>query len=400
VNTASRSFTSASGVGPVRLHRISLRCYTTQHPLSCGLDRHARTLSLGILDPCGEVLGPRHLPTDPEAFLHTIAPDREGLVVAVAGLFTWDGRAARGAAAGLPWVLGQALSRPALQGGKATHAQSDSPKMAARRRGGRLPPASGSPAPRRAPRALRRRRRPLTPTRAALLAPVQHPQSPSHPPAIGPKSAAQAPRVGGAEHCADPAGPHRSAGDLALLTADAALRRAVARPSVPTARPHDAQTRSRRPTVPGLGTILSLGLRDALHALHRFPRVQALRSSGHLVHWAQAATGKRVGTAGAQSGQAHRPWAWSAAAVVGRRDPAVAPTSLARLVPQPAQGNAWTSWAQPWARAVSARLQRQGAGERDQLCHPSGRAFCSRFFESGHDAHIFTLMPVLVAPTA
>ena len=27
-------------------------------------------------------------------------------------------------------------------------------------------------------------------------------------------------------------------------------------------------------------------------------------------------------------------------------------------------------------------------------------AFCSRFFESGHDAHIFTLMHVLVAPAA
>ena len=28
------------------------------------------------------------------------------------------------------------------------------------------------------------------------------------------------------------------------------------------------------------------------------------------------------------------------------------------------------------------------------------RAFCSRFFESGHYAHVFTLMHVLVAPTA
>jgi hypothetical protein len=29
-----------------------------------------------------------------------------------------------------------------------------------------------------------------------------------------------------------------------------------------------------------------------------------------------------------------------------------------------------------------------------------GTAFCSRFFESGHYAHVFTLMHVLVAPTA
>jgi hypothetical protein len=72
----------------------------------------------------------------------------------------------------MPFILGQALSMPAIHGGKAKHDQSDAPKIAALLRGGRLPQAYGDPAEMRATRALLRRRMPLRRNRAVLLAHV------------------------------------------------------------------------------------------------------------------------------------------------------------------------------------------------------------------------------------
>ena len=99
----------------------------------------------------GARLRHRPLPAAPAPLLQAVAPSRDGLVGAGAGLGPWDGRAALGAAAGLPGGLGPALARPALPGGKATTDPLAAHPMAAVLRGGRLPHASVSPAARRPP---------------------------------------------------------------------------------------------------------------------------------------------------------------------------------------------------------------------------------------------------------
>jgi hypothetical protein len=139
-------------------------------------------------------------------------------------------------------VLGHALSMKALPGGKATHDTSDSHKMAVRLRGGRLPQAYVSPAALRATRDRLRRRIHLARQRAALLAHIHNPNSQDHLPAIGTKMADKANRDGGAERCADPAGPKRIEVDLALINSDDALRRDVERTLLKTAQHHDANT--------------------------------------------------------------------------------------------------------------------------------------------------------------
>jgi Transposase len=166
-----------------------MRFYTTQHPLYCGIDLHARTMSVCILDQSGEVLVHRHRKTAPDIFLKAIAPYRQGIVVAVACLFTWYGLADLCADAGLPCVLGHALSLKAIPGGKATNDTIDSHKMAALLRGGMLPQASVSPAQMRATRDLLRRRMPLAHQRAELLAHVHNTNSQSTLPALGKKIA-------------------------------------------------------------------------------------------------------------------------------------------------------------------------------------------------------------------
>ena len=264
-----------------------MRFYTTQHPFYCGIDLHARTMDVCLLDQGGEVLVHRNMHTDPAAFLKALAPYRQGLVVAVACLFTWDWLADLCADQGIPFVLGHALSMKAIHGGKANNDTSDAHKIAQLWRGGRLPHASVSPAKMRAPRDVLRRRMPLTHTRAARLAHVHKTKSQSNLPAMGNKIASKANRDGVAERCADPAVHKSLEVDLALITSDDALLGNVALSVLKTARHHDAHTLSLWPTVPGIDKILRLVLLYDIHDIHRFPRVQDVLSSGRLVTWSQ-----------------------------------------------------------------------------------------------------------------
>jgi transposase len=219
----------------------------------------------------------------------------------------------------------------------------------------------------RATRDLLRRRMPLAHKRAELLAHVQHTNSQYNLPAIGKKIAYKANREGVAERCADPAVQKSIAVDLALITSYDELLRDVARTIVNTARHHDANTRHLLHTVPGIGKILSLVLLYASHDVHRFPRVQDCVSSCRLVTGARASAGKRYGTSGTTSGNAHLQWAFAEAAVLCLRDHPAAQQSLARWEKKPDKGKALTIRAQKLARAVYHRLTRQGAFEREMF---------------------------------
>jgi transposase len=347
-----------------------MRFYTTQHPFYCGIDLHARSMYVCILDQRGEVLVHRHMQTAPDAFLKTVAPYRAGLVVAVACMFTWYWLADLCADEGIPFVLGHALSMKAIHGGKAKNDTIDSHKIAPLLRGGMLPQASVSPAQMRATRDVLRRRMPLTYKRAALLAHVQNTNSQYHLPALGKQIAYKTHREGGAERCADPAVHKSIEVDLALITYYDGLLRDVERTLVKTARHHDAHTLYLLQTVPGIGKLLSLVLLYDIHDIHRFPRGQDFLSSCRLGKCAKASAGKRLGTSGAKIGNAHLKWAFSEAAVLFLRDHAAAQNYLARLEKKHDKGKALTSLAQKLARAVSYMLKRQGAFDRDKFFHP------------------------------
>ena len=66
-----------------------MRFYTKQHKFYCGIDLHARTMYLCILNQEGEILLHRNMQAGPEPFLQAIAPYREDLVVCVECIFTW-----------------------------------------------------------------------------------------------------------------------------------------------------------------------------------------------------------------------------------------------------------------------------------------------------------------------
>ena len=166
-----------------------MRFYTTQHPFYCGIDLHARSMYVCILDQAGDILVHRNMTATPEALLKAIAPYREQIVLAAACMFTWYWLADFCAEHGLPFVLGHALYMKAIHCGKAKNDKIDAHKIAVLLRGGMLPQAYVYPAEMRATRDLLRRRLPLARTRGELLAHVHNTTSQSTLPAMGKKIA-------------------------------------------------------------------------------------------------------------------------------------------------------------------------------------------------------------------
>ena len=66
-----------------------MRFYTGQHRYYCGIDLHARTMYLCILDDTGKIVLHRNVRSEPEAFLRAIAPYRNDLVVGAECIFCW-----------------------------------------------------------------------------------------------------------------------------------------------------------------------------------------------------------------------------------------------------------------------------------------------------------------------
>src|SRR5262245_61544736 len=135
-----------------------MRFYNQQHRFYCGVDLHARTLSLCVLDDQGAKRLERTIDAAPDAFLQAVAPYRDGLAVACERMFAWYWLADCCAAEAIPFVLGHALYMKAIHGGKAKTDTIDAHKVAVLLRGGMLPQAYVYPRGMRETRDLLRRR--------------------------------------------------------------------------------------------------------------------------------------------------------------------------------------------------------------------------------------------------
>ena len=94
-----------------------MRFYNQQHRFYGGVDLHARTLSLHILDATGKSVLAKTIPASPDAFLQAIAPFRDGLAVACECMFAWYWLADLCTEQAIPFVLGHALYMKAIHGG-------------------------------------------------------------------------------------------------------------------------------------------------------------------------------------------------------------------------------------------------------------------------------------------
>jgi transposase len=135
-----------------------MRFYTHAHQYYCGIDLHAKSMYVCIINQQGDLLLHQNIHSDSDQFLALIHPYREDLVVAVECIFTWYWLADLCAREKIHFILGHALYMKAIHGGKAKNDRIDSRKIALLAKGGLIPQAYVYPARMRATRDLLRRR--------------------------------------------------------------------------------------------------------------------------------------------------------------------------------------------------------------------------------------------------
>ena len=333
--------------------------YVKQHKYYCGVDLHARSLYVCIIDKEGEVVKHKNIDATPGAFLNIIKDCREDLVVAVECMFAWYWLSDLCRKENIPFVLGHALYMKAIHGGKAKNDRIDSHKIAVLLRGGMIPTAYVYPSEMRATRDLLRRRNHLMRKRADLLA---HIQNTNHQYNLSPFNKSicyKGNREGVAERFSDACVRKSMDVDLSLIDHYDQLLRKLEYYICKKAKAHDPEALFRLLSVPGIGQTLSLIILYEIHDISRFPSVQDFVSYSRLVKSAKESAGKRYGTSGAKIGNAHLKWAFSEAAVLMLKQSAEVKKYKAKLVKKHGKAKALTILAHKIGRAVYYILKRQ-----------------------------------------
>src|SRR5574340_45711 len=335
-----------------------MRFYTKQHKFYCGIDLHAKTMYLCILNQQGEIVKHKNIRTTKEAFLDEIAQYREDIVVGVECIFTWYWIADLCSEENIPFVLGHALYMKAIHGGKAKNDKVDAHKIAVLLRGGMMPMAYVYPSEMRSTRDLLRRRNHMARKRAELLAHIQNTTHQYNLPDTG-KIAYKSKRKGVAQRFADISVQKSIELDLSLLDHyDQLLLRLEHELSL-IAKVHDADSYFRLRSIPGIGRILGLVILYEIHDIDRFPRVQDFVSYCRLVKSVKESAGKKLGTSGKKIGNVHLKWAFSEAAVLFLRRNTEAVKYRDKLARKHGKAKSLTILAHKLARAVYHILKRK-----------------------------------------
>jgi transposase len=344
---------------PTTTRRHSMRFYTKQHKYYCGIDLHAKTMYLCIIDHGGTVLLHRNIKTDREIFLKAIKKYRDGLVVAVECTFTWYWIADLCEKEGITFVLGHALYMKAIHGGKAKNDRIDAYKIAVLTRGGMFPVAYVYPPKMRSTRDLLRRRMHLSRKRAELLTHVQNTAYQYNLPDIENNVCRKSQREGVAQLFPDKSVQKSIQLDLDLLDFyDSILPKLEKEISV-LAKEHDGDSYFRIRSIDGIGRILGLAILYEIHDIKRFPKVQNFASYCRLVKPAKESAGKKQGSSGGKIGNVHLKWAFSEAAVLFLRRNEKAKLYRARLEKKHGKAKSLTIMAHKLARATYYILTRK-----------------------------------------
>lgn len=337
-----------------------MKVYNKQHSYYCGIDLHARSMYICILDHTGQIVYHRNCPATPERFLAAIAPFRKGLVVGVECIFCWYWLADLCQAEGIDFVLGHALYMKAIHGVKTKNDRIDSLKIARLLRGGNFPLAYVYPPAMRATRDLMRRRNHFVRKRAELLGHIQNLTSQYNRPPLGTLSRPHHRRdkdiVG---HFPDPVVRLIVEADLALIDHYDPLIKELDRQILALAKGHDPTTLHLLQSVPGIGEVLALTMLYEIHEVGRFPSRGEFCSYARLVKGQKSSNGKIYGTAGGRIGNAHLRWAFGEATLLYLRGNKGAEKYYNRLTSRHGKGKALTIIAKRLGTAVYYMLKRK-----------------------------------------
>ncbi len=160
-----------------------------------GVDLHARSLFLCVLDRDGQARFSRNLAAAPEPFLRAVQPFRDGIVVGCECMHCWYWLADACRDAHIPFALGHAWAMKAVHGQKTKCDRHDAEAIARLLRGGNFPLAYAYPKERRGLRDLLRARLRLVRQRAELYGHVHTARRQANlPPVSNDASAQEQPR--------------------------------------------------------------------------------------------------------------------------------------------------------------------------------------------------------------
>ena len=262
-----------------------MRFYNQQHEFYCGIDLHANSMHVCVVDHGGNKHLHRNFRTRaPDRFLTALEPFRHGdLIIGCESTFNWYWLADLCARQNLAFLLGHALSLKAIHGGKTKTDRIDSEKLAMLLRGGNFPTSSVYPAELRDTRDLLRRRGTIVRRRSATITHVQMANHQQNLPAFEKSISDKANRKGLADRF-----PEGSLQTMIGLDVDLIdfYDRQIQKLDLyleQHAKLDDPDTFYRLQSIPGVGRILAMTMLYEIHDIRRFPTVGQFLSYVRLV---------------------------------------------------------------------------------------------------------------------
>ncbi|OWK37814.1 IS110 family transposase [Fimbriiglobus ruber] len=332
-----------------------------------GVDLHARTLFVCVLDQAGTVQLSRNLPAKPAPFLKAVEPFGPDLLVGCECVHSWYWLADTCREHHLPFALGHAFGIKAVHASKTKSDAHDAEVLARLLRGGNFPLAYAYPHERRGLRDLLRTRLRLVRQRAELYGHVHTVRRQLNLDPVGSDVKYKSKRDGAADDITDPHARRGVEARLNLLAPlDTEIRR-LERDIVVAADQHDPTERAALQTIPGVGSIISLTILLEIDTVTRFDSRQPFCSYARLITPKQESGGKIVGVGNAKAGNAWLKWAFSEAAVLSAQKDERMKKCLAKLQSTHGRGKGLSIFAHKLGRVVYHLLRTKKVFDVDRF---------------------------------
>ena len=333
--------------------------YNNTHPYYCGIDLHARSLYVCIIDQAGNTCLHKEISASPGKLHQLLEPYIGNIVVGVECMHCWYWVADFCDDAGVDFILGHALYMKAIHGGKAKNDRIDSFKIANLIRGGNFPLAYVYPKKMRATRDLLRRRMKIVQHGADLKAHVVNTTSQYN----LPPNKVNLKNKDAREHLKSTF-PERSVQknidlDMVILDCYAEQLSKVEWYIQQQAKQHKPNHLHLLKSVWGIGPILALTIIYEIGDIERFESVQKFASYSRLVKCKAESAGKTYGTQGNKIGNAHLKWAFSEAAVLYLRGNEKAQKYLLKLQKRMSKAKALSVLAHKLGRCLYFMLKNE-----------------------------------------
>jgi len=336
-----------------------MNLYNNMHPYYCGIDLHARTLYVCIIDQDGNICVHKEISADPNKLVKLLEPYIGNIVVGVECMHCWYWVADFCDDIGVDFILGHALYMKAIHGGKAKNDRIDSFKIANLIRGGNFPLAYVYPKEMRATRDLLRRRMKIVRHGADLKAHVVNTTSQYNlpPNKVNLKNTVAREQL---KNTFPELSVQKNIDlDMVILDCYSEQLSKVEWFIETQARQHKPIHLHLLKSISGIGRILSLTIIYEIGNIDRFESVQNFASYARLVKCKAESAGKSYGTQGNKIGNAHLKWAFSEAAVLYLRGNDKAKNYLTQLQKRMSKAKALSALAHKLGRCVYFMLKNE-----------------------------------------